>query len=334
VSVTRPLSQPWLLILVLLITAVMSVSLGAVAINPITVLFSQVTDSTDVAREILLGLRLPRVLMAGVTGCALALAGVAVQCVFRNPLAEPALIGVSAGAAFAATLALLILPAGITALSVLVSGFAFLGGMAVCLLVYLFFQMLRSSAHSYLLLIGIAINALLAAALGILSFVASATELKQVIFWSMGGFSAASWFSLTILTLCVLPMLALLPRFAVIMNAMLLGERETAHLGFDPTAVSRKILFVVALAVGASVAVAGVIGFVGLIVPHIARRMVGSNHSTLLPVAGLLGAILMILADLIARLLVAPAEIPVGVITALLGAPFFLYLLLVKRGAV
>lgn len=328
--VTRWLGQAWLLAVLLGLTILISAMLGVVSINPLAVFSNEVGA---VGRDIILNIRLPRVLMAAITGYALAISGVAIQSVFRNPLAEPALIGVSAGAAFAAALALLIVPAGVIGITWYISGAAFLGGLLVSFLVYGFFTLLRSRAHSYLLLIGIAINALLAAALGLLNFVADAAQLKQMIFWSMGGFSAANWSSVLVFALGVLPLALCLPRFAEVMNAMLLGDRETGHLGYAPQKLSRRILLLVALAVGSSVAVAGIIGFIGLIVPHIGRRLVGSEHGLLLPVAGLLGAILLVVADLLARMLVAPAEIPVGVITALLGGPFFLYLLLAKRGA-
>jgi len=329
----RLLSQPWSLAILLALTVLSSVALGVVSINLSEIFSTAQSPSNVVARDIIFNIRLPRVLTAAITGCALALSGVAVQSVFRNPLAEPALIGVSAGAAFAAGLALLILPAGIAGIAWYISGAAFFGGLAISLLVYTLFKLLRSGSHSYLLLIGIAINALLAAALGMLNFIADAAKLKQIIFWSMGGFSNATWTTVLVLLIGVLPLVFLLPRFASIMNAMMLGSRETAHLGFAPQQISRLILILVALAVGGSVAVAGIIGFIGLVVPHIGRRLVGSEHALLLPIAGLIGAILLVVADLIARLLIAPAEIPVGVITALLGGPFFLYLLLVKRDA-
>ena len=279
---------------------------------------------------VVLALRLPRVLMASLVGAALACSGATMQGLFRNPLVEPGLVGVSAGAALGA-IGMIVLGGAVTAaLPPLASSFgiaaaAFAGGLLATLLVYLFGS--RRPGVATLLLAGVAVNAIAMAGVGVLTYVANEHQLRDLTFWTLGSLGGTSWARLgAVAPLMLLPLLWL-PAHAGALNALLLGEREAGLLGFEPRRLRRRLVLLVALATGAAVAMCGVIGFVGLLVPHVLRLAWGPDHRLLLPGSALAGASLMIGADAVARVAVAPAELPVGVITALLGGPFFLWLL-------
>lgn len=283
---------------------------------------------------IVLWLRLPRVLLAMLAGASLAISGAAMQGLFRNPLVEPGLIGVSSGAALGA-IGMIVLGGGALAAwpavlaSFGVAGAAFVGGLAATAVVYLFGRCRPGMAT--LLLAGIAINAVAMAGIGLLSFLADDRQLRDLSFWTLGSFGGSSWPRLLAVAPWMLLALIGLPRHAAALNVLLLGEREAALLGFAPARLRRRLVALVALATGAAVAMCGAIGFVGLVVPHLIRMVWGPDHRRLLPASALAGAALLVGADTLARLLVAPAELPVGVITALLGGPFFLWLLLRLR---
>lgn len=279
---------------------------------------------------VVLTLRLPRVLMATLVGAALACSGATMQGLFRNPLVEPGLVGVSAGAALGA-IGMIVLGGAVTAASPPllgsfgIAGAAFAGGLLATLLVYLFGA--RRPGVATLLLAGVAINAIAMAGVGVLTYVANEHQLRDLTFWTLGSLGGTSWARLgAVAPLMLLPLLCL-PGHARALNALLLGEREASLLGFDPRRLRRRLVVLAALATGAAVAMCGVIGFVGLLVPHVLRLLWGPDHRLLLPGSALAGASLMIGADAVARVVVAPSELPVGVITALLGGPFFLWLL-------
>jgi len=279
---------------------------------------------------VVLTLRVPRVLMASLVGAALACSGATMQGLFRNPLVEPGLVGVSAGAALGA-IGMIVLGGAMTAaLPPLLGSFgvafaAFAGGLLATFLVYLFGS--RRPGVATLLLAGVAINAIAMAGVGVLTYLANEHQLRDLTFWTLGSLGGTSWARLgAVAPLMLLPLLWL-PTQARALNALLLGEREASLLGFEPRRLRRRLIAVVALATGAAVAMCGVIGFVGLLVPHVLRLVWGPDHRLLLPGSALAGASLMIGADAVARIVVAPAELPVGVITALLGGPFFLWLL-------
>lgn len=279
--------------------------------------------------ELIVGqIRLPRALLAIAVGAVLALAGVAMQGLFRNPLADPGLIGVSSGAALGAALAIVggsLL--GWQPAAWLLSTCAFAGGLLVTALVYRLGRREGQTRVATMLLAGIAVSALAGAIIGLCSYLADDTTLRSLTFWNLGSLNGASYARLwPLLPVCLLVALWL-PRRAAALNALLLGESEARHLGFDVERLKRELVLCVALGVGAAVAAAGMIGFVGLVVPHLVRLLTGPDHRRLLPAAALAGATLLLLADLAARLLLAPAELPIGTLTALLGAPFFLYLL-------
>jgi iron complex transport system permease protein len=289
-------------------------------------------DGAGQAVLILGQIRLPRALLGLSAGAVLALCGVAMQGLFRNPLADPGLVGVSSGAALgaAATIVGSEMIGGIPQLlePYLLSLSAFAGGLGVTALVY---RLGRREGHTHvatMLLAGIAITALSGAVIGLLTYVADDGTLRTLTFWNLGSLNGASYARLWPLLLVTLAITFWLPRRAPALNALLLGESEARHLGFDVERLKRELVFCTALGVGAAVAAAGMIGFVGLVVPHLVRLMIGPNHRLLLPASALAGGSLLLLADLLARLMLAPAELPIGIVTALLGAPFFLYLLL------
>ncbi|QLC77522.1 iron ABC transporter permease [Pseudomonas sp. LPB0260] len=286
--------------------------------------------------ELILGqIRLPRTLLGLAVGAVLALTGVAMQGLFRNPLADPGLIGVSGGAALGAAVAIVGgaafggLPAGLE--PYLLSACAFGGGLMVTSLVYRLGRRDGQTDVATMLLAGIALTALAGAAIGLFTYLADDATLRSLTFWNLGSLNGASYSRLWPLLLITLGVALWLPRRARALNALLLGESEARHLGFDVERLKRELVLCTALGVGAAVAAAGMIGFVGLVVPHLVRLLTGPDHRLLLPAAMLAGAALLLLADLAARLLLAPAELPIGIVTALLGAPFFLYLLVRGR---
>lgn len=286
--------------------------------------------------ELIVGqIRLPRTLLGIATGGVLALAGVAMQGLFRNPLADPGLIGVSSGAALGAAIAI-VFGASIGGLPevfapYLLSACAFVGGLLVTALVYRLGRHNGQASVATMLLAGIALTALAGALIGLFTYLADDATLRTLTFWNLGSLNGASYPRLWPLLLITLLVACWLPRRVNALNALLLGESEARHLGFDVERLKIELILCTALGVGAAVAAAGMIGFIGLVVPHLLRLIVGPDHRVLLPASMFGGAILLLLADLIARLALAPAELPIGIVTALIGAPFFLYLLIRGR---
>ncbi|OZY59708.1 ABC transporter permease [Pseudomonas lundensis] len=286
--------------------------------------------------ELILGqIRLPRTLLGLAVGGVLALSGVAMQGLFRNPLADPGLVGVSSGAALGAAIAIV----GGAALGglpdfigpYLLSLCAFLGGLGVTALVYRLGRKNGQTQVAVMLLAGIALTALSGSAVGLFTYLADDATLRTLTFWNLGSLNGASYARLWPLLLVTVGVALWLPRRATALNALLLGESEANHLGVNVEGLKRELVFCTALGVGAAVAAAGMIGFIGLVVPHLVRLLAGPDHRVLLPASVLAGASLLLFADLIARLALAPAELPIGIVTAFLGAPFFLYLLLRGR---
>ncbi len=283
---------------------------------------------------VLLHIRLPRVLLGALIGAALGVSGALMQGLFRNPLAEPGLVGVSAGSAMFAVI-FIVLGSGLALPPVIqmhaLSIAAFAGGLLTTFLVYGLATRSGRTAVATLLLAGVALGALAGAVTGLMFFLADDAQLRTITFWTMGSLGGATWISLAGTAPLLLLAILCAPLLARSLNAMLLGEAEAYHLGIRTEHAKRITIVLVALAVGAAVAAAGVIGFVGLIVPHLARLLLGPDHRMLIPASALMGALLLLSADLIARTLVAPAELPIGIVTALAGAPFFLWLLLRER---
>lgn len=292
-------------------------------------------DNLEQAELILGQIRLPRTLLGLATGGVLALSGVAMQGLFRNPLADPGLVGVSSGAALGAAFAIV----GGAVMGGMPEAFgpyvlslcAFLGGLGVTALVYRLGRRNGQTHVATMLLAGIALTALSASAVGLFTYLADDATLRTLTFWNLGSLNGASYARLWPLLLVCAGVVAWLPRRARALNALLLGESEAAHLGIDIERLKRELVFCTALGVGAAVAAAGMIGFVGLVVPHLVRLIAGPDHRILLPASVLAGGSLLLLADLVARLALAPAELPIGIVTAFIGAPFFLYLLVRGR---
>ncbi|KPA91518.1 ABC-type Fe3+-siderophore transport system, permease component [Pseudomonas asplenii] len=286
--------------------------------------------------ELILGqIRLPRTLLGLAVGGVLALSGVAMQGLFRNPLADPGLVGVSSGAALGAAIAIVGGAAfgGVPEVMgpYLLSLCAFLGGLAVTALVYRLGRRNGQTSVAIMLLAGIALTALASSAVGLFTYLADDATLRTLAFCNLGSLNGASYARLWPLLLVTAGVALWLPRRARALNALLLGESEAGHLGIDVEGLKRELVLCTALGVGAAVAAAGMIGFIGLVVPHLVRLLAGPDHRVLLPASMLAGGCLLLFADLVARLALAPAELPIGIVTAFLGAPFFLYLLLRGR---
>ena len=283
-------------------------------------------------QAVLLSLRLPRVLVAGLVGAALGCGGAALQALFRNPLADPQLIGVASGASVGAALVITLGGAWVVELAVLgpapIALAAFGGALLATALVYRLASLGGRPSMTHMLLAGVAINAFAWSLVGLLQFGADDMQLRDLAHWLLGEVGRARWAELPWLLAGVIPALVGLRRLAAELDVSLLGDAAARDLGVDVDALRRRVIVWVALAVGVSVACTGPIGFVGLAVPHMLRLIVGSGHRSLLVDAALLGAGLLIAADAFARVIVAPAELPVGILTTLLGAPLFLGLLL------
>lgn len=314
-----------LFLLGLLCSGLIAVSVGAIEIP----VFGILANSLDQMQEtVLTQIRLPRVLLAGLVGAGLAVSGASMQGLFRNPLADPGLIGVSSGAALA--VAVLIVLGGKFAGTLGLYGMsvaAFSGGLVASLLIFRIAATSGTFSVTYLLLAGIAINALSGAATGFLTYLSDDQQLRTFTFWTMGSLGGALWPSVIVAASIILPTIFILMRYARSLNVLMLGEDEAKHLGVKTKDLKRVVVICAALCVGASVAVSGMIGFIGLLVPHLIRLMISSDHRQLIPLAAVLGAVLLILADTLARVVVAPSEMPVGVLTSMIGGPFFLWLL-------
>ncbi len=277
--------------------------------------------------EVLIYVRFPRVIMSAVVGAALAISGATLQGIFRNPLADPGLIGVTAGAGLGAAFWIVLVGSGLLGIwGVPIA--AFTGGILVTIGVWKIAQTQESVPTVTLLLAGIALNSFAGAGIGLMTFLADEEQLRSLTFWLLGGFGGATWRAIAVTLPVALIGAVVLFRLARALNAMTLGESEAYHLGVSTESLKRWAVFGVALSVGAAVSAAGGIGFVGLIVPHLLRLMGGADHRYVLPGSAIGGAILLVSADLFARTVAIPAELPVGVVTALLGGPFFLWLLL------
>ena len=282
-----------------------------------------------------LDIRLPRVLLALLIGAALAQAGAALQGIFRNPLAEPGLIGISSGAALAAV-GVIVLSEPLGLLERFPAHWVlplatFAGGAAATALVLRLALVDGQTRIATLLLSGLALNAIAGAGIGFFSHVASDSALRSVTFWMFGSLGRASWPEIAVAGPLLLAPILLLPREARALNALLLGEAEAGHLGVDVERLKRRVTLLVVLAAGAAVALAGIIAFVGLLVPHLVRLAFGPDHRHLLPLSALAGALLLTLADTAARVVLLPTELPIGILTALIGGPFFLALLLRRQ---
>ena len=321
------LMMRWLMLMSIsmLVCMLLAANLGAM---PLSLRTLWQAPLSDLAWQIWLTIRLPRVLLAVLTGMALAVSGAVMQGLFRNPLADPGLLGISSGAGLAVALSV-VLPLSLPPLLALwlPSLAAFAGSLVVTLLIFSFSRLAQGQL-ARLLLVGIAINALCGAAVGVLSWLSNDQQLRQLSLWGMGSLTGAQWPSLLVCALLIVPALLLMQTRARRLNLLQLGEEDAYYMGVDVKRTQRQLLVLSALLVGTAVAVSGIIGFVGLVVPHVMRFCLGSDHRWLLPGAALAGAILLLLADTLARTVVIPAEMPVGLLTSLLGGPWFLWQIL------
>lgn len=333
-----------LLAVFLVASALVAVTIGAAGI-PMHRLIGALDPSSagdpTVARDrlVLWSIRLPRIVLAMIVGALLSAAGAMMQGLFRNPLADPALVGVSSGGALAAAAVIVIgdtfLVASVVSLTLpILPAASFAGALVTALVLSRLATSDGRTSVTLFLLCGLAVAALANAGIGFLVFMSDDRQLRDITFWLLGSLTGATWHKVFVTAPFLLAMLAALPFVARGLDLIVLGEREAFHAGIAVERLKRIALCVMAAAVGATVAVGGVIGFVGIVVPHLLRIAVGPAHRLLLPASMLLGAALMVLADTAARTMAAPAELPIGIVTAAIGSPFFIYILLRQRAAI
>lgn len=326
------------------LSLILTTGFGAVPISGIDVLQSIIAKSGfpvdpelgGTTQSIIWNIRLPRVLLSMLVGASLALSGAALQGLFRNPLADPSIIGITAGAALSAATVIVLggeLLAQMPQLSglTILSTATFLGAMLSTFLIFGIAQEKRRTNVATMLLGGIAINALAAALTGLLIYLADDAQLRSLSFWTLGSMGGANWYQVGMMVPVFAISLFGVLRLRKAFNALSLGEAEAEFIGIETEKIKRQVVIATSLAVGASVAFCGMIGFIGLVVPHVLRIIGGSNHGFLIPASALGGGILLCWADALARTMVAPAELPIGVLTALAGAPVFLIILLQQR---
>ncbi|WP_432510925.1 FecCD family ABC transporter permease [Kineococcus sp. SYSU DK001] len=325
------------LVLLLVVTATAAVAVGAVFVAPADVVgivahsavgWPAVGDWPAEHEAIVWSVRLPRVLLGLAVGAGLAVCGAALQAMVRNVLADPYVLGINSGASCGAAAAILFgafASLGEHALS----GSAFLGALAASLLVFAVARAAGVVTSVRLLLAGVAVGYALSASTSFLVFASGSAEgARSVMFWLLGSLALATWGSpLTVVLVVTVAVVVLLRWWAPGLDALAIGDETARTVGVDPVAFRTRLLVLVSLGVGVLVAASGSIGFVGLVVPHLARRLVGAAHRWVVPVSALLGASLLLWADLLARTLMAPQELPLGIVTALVGAPFLLHLI-------
>lgn len=327
---------PWLLGGLLVLAVLLSMGIGAYTISWAGLVDALLGQASSMENFLVWQVRLPRTVLALLVGGGLAVAGATAQGLFRNPLAEPTLIGITSGAMLFAVTALVLGQAIFPGLpdawqQLLVSIAAFVGALLTTFLVYQLAQGRGKLNVATLLLAGIAVTSLASAGTGLLMYFSSESELRDITFWTLGSLAGATWEQIVI---CA-PVIGLgsyfLHKKALLLNAFLLGEREAHQLGFSVTKAKREIIVWMALTVGVCISLTGLIGFVGLVIPHILRLALGTDYRRLLGYSLLLGGGFLLLTDAMARTIVAPAELPIGILTAMVGAPFFIWLLVRQR---
>ncbi len=322
-------SSPQILLLglfaLLLILIIYSANSGALKLS-FTQLMSMSFD--DPLWNIWCNIRLPRIILAVVVGMALASAGAVMQGLFRNPLADPGLLGISSGASLMVGITILF-PAVFPPIMMLYGKMvaAFAGSLFICVLIYLY-SLNEQCNLAKMILLGVAINAIIGAVMGGLSYISDESQLRQLSLWSMGHLGKGSWDLVFVSISLNFPALFGVIKLAHQLNILQLGDEDAHYLGINVERIKRYLLLLCAVLIGTSVAVSGIIAFVGLVVPHMIRLQIGANHKWLIPGSALGGACLLLLADTLARTLVAPTEIPVGLLTSLIGGPYFLWLIL------
>ncbi|MEM8813918.1 MAG: iron chelate uptake ABC transporter family permease subunit [Pseudomonadota bacterium] len=329
------------LLIALFLVSLMNLAIGAADASLFAALISvfRGDELSALDRVILLDIRLPRLVLGICVGAALAVSGAVMQGLFRNPLADPGLVGVGAGAGLGAILAIVVgalLPPFFQAWtgSYLVSIAAFFGGWISTLVLYRVSTRRGRTSVATMLLAGIALGALAGAVSGILVYIADDRQLRDLTFWGLGSLAGATWTKVVAAAPIIAIAVLAAPFLGRGLNGLALGEAAAMHLGIPIQRVKNAAILTVAAATGAAVAVSGGIGFIGIVVPHLLRLATGPDHGMLLPNSALLGAILLIGADIVSRTIIAPAELPIGIVTAVAGAPVFLWILLRRRGIV
>lgn len=325
-------------LILLIISMALNLTIGAFGISTneiLNTLFKP--EENKIYYQVIMDIRLPRIILAVLVGIAFGISGAMMQTLFKNPLADPGLIGVSAGASAGVVIFMLF---GNFLPNFLYDGFlsylslpfsAFLGAIITIFIIYKLSTVYNKVAVTVMLLAGIAINAMLGAIVGLFTYLSTEEELKSFTFWTMGSLADGNIKVIFTLIPIVLTTYLFAYNKKVELNLMLLGEDEARNSGVNAEKLKKMIILFVSLSIGASVAFCGIIGFIGLVVPHIARLIVGSNHKFFIPLSAILGAFVLLWADSLSRTIIAPAELPIGIITAILGAPFFLWLLLKNR---
>ncbi|HVX38450.1 MAG TPA: iron ABC transporter permease [Gemmatimonadaceae bacterium] len=338
----RSFAASYLLLAVLLVVAIAaSAGIGAFTFTPAQMArylgeaagWLPASAADTLGRNVFLELRLPRVCMSALTGAVLGVSGTLMQGLFRNPIVEPGLAGTSAGAAFGAALIFVLGSGTMLSFTTIVGSLAvpllaFAGAFAATMLVYRVSTSVRKVNVFTLLLAGIAVNAVCGAGTGFLSYVARDPQARNITFWNLGTFTTADWRGVALVAVCFVVCFGWSMRSGKALNALMLGEDEAALLGIDPEKLIFRLLLVNTVMVAAATAMVGVIAFVGLVVPHVLRMLRSSDYTFLLPASALLGALTMEVVDIVARIVIPPAELPVGIITAVVGAPVFLWILL------
>jgi iron complex transport system permease protein len=329
------------LALVLVGMLILSAAVGAFSFTPAEMVryvgqglgAIQTTDADGLDRNVFLQLRLPRVILSALTGAVLGVSGALMQGLFRNPIVEPGLTGTSAGAALGAAMVFVFggqaplaftSPLGSFAVPIM----AFIGAFAATMLVYRLSSSFGKVNVFTLLLAGIAVNAICAAGTGFLSYLARDPQARNIIFWNLGTFTTADWRGVELVGGVFVLCFFLVRRHGKSLNALMLGESEASYLGVDPQRLILSLLVINTLMVAVTTAMVGVIAFIGLVIPHFLRIMKSSDYNFLLPACALLGAVIMTAIDIVARVIIPPAELPIGIITAVVGAPVFLWVLL------
>ncbi|TXR49739.1 FecCD family ABC transporter permease [Phyllobacterium endophyticum] len=327
----------------LLVTIVFSLAAGASDASLVSAIAALLPGDSDVLslRDsiIIYDIRLPRIVLGALIGASLAVSGAVMQGLFRNPLADPGIVGVSAGAGLGAV-SVIVLGGTILAPFIAIFSFyalpvaAFFGALVFTLILYAVATRRGQTSIATMLLAGIALGAMALAYIGLLTFLADDRQLRDLTFWTLGSLAGSNWPKMAAAGPFIVSALAISPFLARGLNGLALGEASASHLGIPVQRFKRIAIVVVAAATGASVAVSGGIGFVGVVVPHLLRLIIGPDHRYLLPASALLGASLLLLADAVSRTIVAPSELPIGIVTAAVGAPVFLWILLRRRGIV
>jgi iron complex transport system permease protein len=328
-----------LLTILMLLTSIMTGASTASVFGLFkSLLLGQAGDPIDALRDriVILEVRMPRAVLGFLVGAALAASGATMQGLFRNPLADPGVLGVTSGASLGAVSTIVL---GGTVLAPLTSVFgifmlplmAFVGALVVTYILYRLGRREGETQIATMLIAGIAISALGMAGTGLLIYMANDNQIRDITFWSLGSLAGSTWQKAAIAAVVILPSLLALPFLARGLNAFTLGEAAAFHMGVPVERFKRVAILMVAAATGVSVALSGGIVFVGMIVPHLIRIAAGPDHRFLLPASALLGGCLLLAADMVTRVIVAPAELPIGILTALIGAPFFLWILLRDR---